>query len=306
MGGGRRSVPAARGGGPAMSLSLSSRWFKEATTAEGYVAGLRLVDVRGLALLGPEREARTWRETFAGSGVRVAAVAPEAARGHALAPTFAAACAQAAEVASALRAPVVLLSGGSFPGEAGRRLEALGRRLSRPTTGETTDPEALRAELLATRQGARERLVEQIARALHGPLAQGVPLAVANGLGPEQVLGFTETGWLLDALPRLGLWLDPLGAEQARRQGWGPGGVAWTDAYGGRTVGALAHGAGSAGTGHAHPEDQGADWGSLGESLPRRLPWILDVTGSLSAADVRDAVRYLTAAGAFGRGGAAG
>lgn len=289
-----------------MSLSLSSRWFQATTGAEGYVAGLRAVGVRGLALLGPRREARTWRETLAGSGIRVVAVAPEPERGHALAPTFEGACALASEVASALKASVVLLSGGTFPGEAGVRLEALGRRLGRPGSAEASDPEALRAEVLAARGAGRERLIEQVARALHGPLAQGVPLAVANGLGPERLLGFTETGWLLDALPRLGLWLDPVAAEQAHRQGWGPSLVAWTDAYGGRTVGALAHGAGSAGTGHAHPEDQGADWGSLGATLPRRLPWILDVTGNLSAADVRDAVRYLTAAGAFGRGGAAG
>ena len=56
------------------------------------------------------------------------------------------------------------------------------------------------------------------------------------------------------------------------------------------------HGLGSDGRGHAHPEDDGPPWGRLAASLPRQLPWALDLSGNLTAADAREAVRYLEAA----------
>lgn len=101
--------------------------------------------------------------------------------------------------------------------------------------------------------------------------------------------------WLLDDLPALGLFFDPARAQRAWRLGLGPEPAAWADRLASRTVGVFVHGLGSDLAGHGHPEDGAADWGTLGRSLPHRVPWILDVTHALSAADVEDAIRYLRA-----------
>jgi hypothetical protein len=61
------------------------------------------------------------------------------------------------------------------------------------------------------------------------------------------------------------------------------------------------HGLGSDGRGHAHPEDDGAPWGRLAESLPSRVPWALDLSARLGLSDVQDALRSLGAA--LGRAG---
>jgi hypothetical protein len=151
-------------------------------------------------------------------------------------------------------------------------------------------------ERAAHRRRVGERQVEALVRALHGPLGAGWPLAVLHGTDGGDLLLLEETGWLLDALPRLGLWLDPAWLLSLERRGAGPGPAAWADRFAGRVVGVSVHGLGSDGRGHAHPEDDGPPWGRLASSLPRRAPWTLDLSGRLTVDDVRDALRYVTAA----------
>lgn len=290
-----------------MPLALSSRWFPTPWTAASLLEGLGRLSVRHLLLSGPPAAAATWREALRAQGVSALAVEPDPERASVLeAPRFAGALAEAARVASALKAPAVLVQAGRLPGAAGAEADVLDHALRRALARGTAATEATehqRKDLVERRGSQRERLVEQVARSLHGPLASGLPLAVVSGDGAADLLGFAETGWLLDALPRLGLWWDAGRAERARRLGLGPPLSSWTDAHGRRMWGGLAHGLGGDLAGHAHPEDQGPDWGSLGEALPRSWPWVLDVSSSLTANAVRDALRYLEASGLFGRGG---
>jgi hypothetical protein len=230
----------------------------------------------------------------AGVALRGVGADPEVGAGDEPA-RFAAALAAAVETAAALKTTAVVVEGGRFPGRAGARLEDVEQALRRGSRGGAEEAGALRAEAQRLREAGAARAVEAAARALHGPLKAGVPLAVRNGDGLAAVLQHVETGWLLDALPGLALWFDPARAERAARLGNGPAVTAWLDAYGPRVGGVAAHGLGSGLGGRAHPADAGPDWGSLAASLPRRLTWVLDLSGSLAAADVRDAVRFLEA-----------
>jgi hypothetical protein len=283
-----------------MSLALTSAWFRAGAGVEAIVAGLREVGLPHLHLERPDPAARGWREALTRAGVTVVSVGADPDAGAADAGTrFATALAVAIETASALKAKAVVVEGGRFPGPAGARLADLDRALARVARGSGDDAAKAREESLRLRGVGRERLVEGAARALHAALKDGVPLTVRNGDGLAALLGFEETGWLLSALPRLQLFFDPARAERAARLATGPALVRWTDAHAARVAGVAAHGLGSDLAGRAHPEDAGPDWGSLGDTLPRGRTWVLDVSGTLSAADVRDAVRFLRASGAL-------
>lgn len=285
-----------------MNLALTSRWFRAGAAAERLALGLREVGIQGLHLVAPPAAATGWRETLTGAGIVTRAVAADPEVGASTEGTrFSTALAAAIEVAAALKAPAVVVEGGRIPGAAGARLADLEASLRKAARGSGEDAAPWLAEGERLRAERRDRLVEAAARALHGPLKDGVPLALRNGDGLDDLVGHAEIGWLLDALPRLAVWFDPARAQRAVRLTAAPALTAWTDAWASRAAGVVAHGLGSDLGGHAHPEDAGPDWGSLGASLPRRLTWVLDVSGSLSAADVRDAVRYLKASGAFGR-----
>jgi hypothetical protein len=144
--------------------------------------------------------------------------------------------------------------------------------------------------------GARAREVEALARVFHPMLAAGAPLVLRHAERTGDLLGLEEAGWLLEALPRLALWLDPAWLHGAERDGWGAGPQAWADRWAGRVAGVSVHGLGSDGRGHAHPEDDGPRWGTLAGALPRGVPWALDVSRDLADDDVREARRYLEAA----------
>ena len=280
-----------------MRLALASSWFRPGTGPEAIAEGLQQVGVRGLFVVDPGARERGWREPLVGAGVVPLGVGADPEAGAADdAARFSAALATAVETASALKSPAVVVEGGRFAGRAGARLQDLERELRRAVRGAGGDPTPLRAEAARLRQAGAAKGVEAAARALHGPLKEGVPLAVRNGDGLGDVLQSVETGWLLDALPGLSLWFDPARAERAARLATGPALMPWLDAHAARVAGLAAHGLGSDLAGRAHPEDAGPDWGSLVASLPRRLTWVLDVSGTLSAADVRDAVRFLEAA----------
>jgi hypothetical protein len=134
---------------------------------------------------------------------------------------------------------------------------------------------------------------EDLARALHAPLTAGVPLALRNGGDPTDLLDETVCGWLLEALPRLGLWFDPAAALRAARREGGAPLARWTDAWAGRTGGVFVHGLGAAGRGGAHPCEDGPPWTALRESLPGRVPWVLELDPACEEAHVRDALAWL-------------
>jgi len=254
-----------------VSFALTSRWFAAGAGPQALIAGLKAVGLPTLVLHEPPPQAVRWREPLRAEGVRVLAVRLADVEG--LVGT-------GAEVVGALKPARVLVPAGAL---APMPPSLLG--------GAPSDEERL-----AHRQRVRERQVEVLARTLHGPLAAGWPLAALHGTAAGELLLLEETGWLLDALPRLGLWLDPARLLALERSGGSPGPAAWADRFAGRVVGVSVHGLGSDGQGHAHPEDDGPAWGRLAASLPRWVPWALDLSGRLTAADVREALRYMTAA----------
>ena len=254
-----------------MSLALTSRWFAAGAGPEALIAGLKAVGQPALVLHEPPPQAARWREPLRAAGVRIEAVRLAGVEGLAGA---------GAEVVGALKPGRVLVPGGALA-------PVPGSLLGGPPSDE---------ERVAHRKRVREAQVEVLARALHGPLGAGWPLAALHGTAGGDLLLLEETGWLLDALPRLGLWLDPVWLLALERSATSPGPTAWADRFAGRVVGVFVHGLGSDGRGHAHPEDDGPAWGRLAASLPRWVPWALDLSGRLTAADVREALRYVTAA----------
>ena len=147
--------------------------------------------------------------------------------------------------------------------------------------------------------GSRETpavAVETLARALHGQTAtwSGLSIAVRAAARGDRLLGLAETEWLLDALKGkpVGLWLDPARATtllRAKRPGTA---LDWAERLGARTMGVAVHGLGASGKGHALPEDDGADWGTLRGLLSARVPRVLDVGAAVEASDVSDARRH--------------
>lgn len=257
-----------------MTLALVPRAAGAGAGPEALAALAREAGIAQLVLDDPPAAALRWREPLKAAGVTVVALrlsAPGAPGEGALA------------LAGALRVERVVVGGG--------RLEA-----AASLTGAAA-PEARQAQRLRV----RERQVEALARSLHAPVGAGVPLAVQHAATAHDLLRLEEVGWLLDALPRLSLWLDPCRLLAAAREGWDPGPLAWADRLAGRVAGVSVHGLGSDGRGHAHPEDDGPPWGTLAASLPRRVPWALDLSGRLEARDVAEARRFLDAV--FGEAG---
>jgi hypothetical protein len=250
-----------------VSIALASRWFAGRTDPASIALGLREVGIPALVQDEPPAAAARWREPLRAQGVTVVALRTEAAG----APS-----ALLTEVGGALRVERIVVAGGAFTAPRG------------VTGAAATEPEVLRR--------ARERQVEALARALFAPVRAGLPLAVGQAAGPHELLTLEALGWLLDALPRLTLWFDPARALAASRAGTDAAPDAWADRFAGRVAGVSVHGLGSDGRGHAHPEDDGPPWSTLAASLPRRVPWTLDLSGNLSADDVREARRYLEAA----------
>lgn len=251
-----------------MTLALVPRAAGPGATHEALAALAREAGVPHLVLDDPPAAASRWREPLQASGVRVVALRLSVEG----APSD-----TALALAGALRVERVVVGGG--------RLEPLPGMGAAPSE----------AEREAQRLRTRERQVESLARRLHGSVSAGAPLAVRHGATEADLLRLDEVGWLLDALPRLMLWLDPARLLAASREGWSPGPLAWADRLAGRVAGLSVHGLGSDGRGHAHPEDDGPPWGTLASCLPRRVPWALDLSGRLDARDVGDARRFLEA-----------
>ena len=242
-----------------MTVSLSTAWLGAAPSAAHLLEIARAFDVRAFHASQPPVQAAWLRTELKSQGVRILSVASDAPAG--LSDPDVQRALEALQVAmaaaSALKSERVVFEGGPHePGE-------------------------------------REAATERTARAIHGPLGRGVPLAFRNGGGRQDLLGFEETGWLLSELPSLGLYFDPARAERAARNEEGPSLTAWMDAYAGRCAGIFVHGLGASGSGGAHPADDGPPWSTLVSSLPRNVPWVLDPGEALGRAGVEDALRYL-------------
>lgn len=251
-----------------MTLALVPRAAGAGAGPAALAALAREAGIPQLVLDDPPAVAAQWREPLKAAGVSVVALrlAQQGAPGEA-----------ALALAGALRVERVVVGGGSLATPPGLTVEAGA------------------AAREAQRLRVRERQVEALARALHAPVGAGVPLAVRHAQVASDLLRLEEVGWLLDALPRLTLWLDPARLLAASREGWEAGPLAWADRLAGRVAGVSVHGLGSDGRGHAHPEDDGPPWGTLASTLPRRVPWALDLSSRLEARDVAEARRFLEA-----------
>jgi len=274
-----------------LNLALSSSFFEEGSTLELAARRTRDLGLDALALVVPGPVPDRPREAVRAVGVTVCGVV--LGETGATDGAFDRRRGAAVGAAARLRAPCVVVEGGDLGLEASRSLRREeSALLAALRSGEVPDG----ADALAQRAAACEAVADRAVRALHRAQADGVPLAIRNsGRVGDLLLGPDVVEWLLDDLPALGLFFDPAHALRAWRLGLGPEPAAWADRLASRTTGVFVHGLGSDLAGHGHPEDGAADWGTLGRSLPHRVPWVLDVTHTLSAADVEDAIRYLRA-----------
>ena len=237
-----------------MPLAFATRGLGADVTPERILARAQAFDVRSVLLSTPLPRAAEAHARLRAGGVAVCAVA---AAQPADGAEFTQGLERGARCAAALKAGAVVVEGGG-----------------------------------AAAHG-REAAVDRLARALHAPLAQGIPLVVRNAGAADALLGFEEVEWLLSELPRLGFWFDPMRAEQRQGADAGPAVGAWLDAYDGRVGGVFVHGPGSEGSGGGHPTDDGPDWDRLAAALPWRVPWVLDLGPGLAEGDAADAVRWL-------------
>ncbi|MDJ0973104.1 MAG: hypothetical protein QNJ98_01415 [Planctomycetota bacterium] len=194
------------------------------------------------------------------------------------------------------------------PGAMGEALRAVGVRVDGvfvgtpdavPVGDATRIAARLRAGALVLDGGTRrpgtphEAEVEGLARHAHALLQGGAPVAVLPGDAGEAVLDDEALGWLLDDLPRLGLWLDPVRVVRRAEGDAGAGLVPLLDRLAPRCRGTFVAGLGSDGRGGRHPEDAGADWSTLIELLPRGVPWVLDLAPDADGDELEDALGFL-------------
>lgn len=140
---------------------------------------------------------------------------------------------------------------------------------------------------------AHEAAVAALARRLHAPLGEGAVVCVRPGDAGPAVLDETGLEWLLEDLPGLGLWLDPVAVLRREAAGEGLGMDALLNRWVSRCRGTFVAGRGSDGRGGRHPEDSGADWSTLSALLPRGIPWVLDLAPEAAGEELEDAVRFL-------------
>ncbi len=274
-----------------MRLALSTGWFPARVTLEGAARGARDLGLDRLALVVPGLDAPDGRAVLRAVGVVASHVLLGDGGGASNEDLsrFSAALARATAVASRLRAGVLVVEGGGLGSRADADPDRVAGDLGRQDEGEAAPTAAAR------RRAHREAAAERAVRALHAGLATGAPLAVRPGSTASDLLHVEETEWLLDALPRLGLAFDPTRALGLERLGLGPPPEAWADRFASRAGTCFAHGLGAGLAGRGHPDDDGPDWSSLGEMVPRAATWVLDLAPTLSTADVTDAIRAVRA-----------
>lgn len=145
-------------------------------------------------------------------------------------------------------------------------------------------------------RGTVETAVLDLARALHAALRAhpGLAVALRTADGPEGLVSFRVAEWLVADLRDLpfGLWFDPAAALRTERTPGGAKVLDWGDRYGRSILGVAVYGLGD-GRGHARPEDDGPDWGTLLGLLPSRAPRVLEVGPNVPETEVADARRNL-------------
>ncbi len=253
-----------------MTLALASGWLDDRGESRGarpLLPAAEAAHAMGFSAVyasAPPSDGARARPVLARLGVSVGGGGAAAAAGR---HARAAAIARAAEGASSVKARAVAVEAGSLP------------------------PGATAA--------AREAAAEALVRALHAALLRwpGLALGMRNGAAPSPCLAFRETEWVLDALrgKPFGLWFDPTRALLCERAERGPTPAAWAERYGSRTVGIFLHGLGrgpGGGSGHARPEDDGPDWGTLRGQVPSRATRVLDVGPRVPRDEVVDARRH--------------
>lgn len=145
-------------------------------------------------------------------------------------------------------------------------------------------------------RGTVDAAVEALSRALHAALRAhpGLAVALRTADGSEGLVSFRAAEWLIGDLRDLpfGLWFDPAAALRTERSPGGARVLDWADRYGRSILGVAVHGLGD-GRGHARPEDDGPDWGTLLGLLSSRAPRVLEVGPNVPEAEVADARRNL-------------
>jgi hypothetical protein len=273
-----------------MRPALSTRTFP---AEAGPAAVAETVRRLGLSLVhfavAPAQPAR-FATVLVEFGVRVAGVespGPPGA-GDAAPGPFADALTRAEGAASVLKAEAVLVEGGHLPVREGHDLVRRDRLMAELARGTASVDSK---EVLALRDQVRVAAADRAARVLHAAARRGVPIAIRNGAGVGDLLGFEETGWVLGEVARLALWFDPARARRLERLGAGPPAAEWADRYARRVGGVYLHGLAGNLDPHAHPEEGGIDWRTLRGSLPGTVPWVLDLSPSHGERDLSDALR---------------
>lgn len=242
-----------------MSLALASGWLSGAADRLGRAAAsakdLGFVQVHASR---PPRDPAAAKEALETRGLTLSAIQADRIEGDL---GIGAALTRAAEAAATLRRPQIVLDLGEIVSDVGAE---------------------------------SSKGVEKLSRALFAALSgwPGLSVALRVAVRAGGLLDFQATEWLLDDLAGkpIGLWFDPPRAAHLEREGKGPPVLRWADRFGSRIQGVAVHGRG-AGEGHAHPEEPGLDWGSLGDLVPSKAWRVLDVGPNVSAEEVRDVRR---------------
>ncbi len=244
-----------------MSLALSTAWVRDGADrlAEGAEAARRL-GFHAVHAARPPADAATALSALKTRGIALTGISTAPLE---VATALGELVAVAARAAARLKGTLVVVESGGLRG---------------PTRG-TVD-----AAVLA------------LSRALHGALRAfpGLAVALRTADGPEGLVSFRAAEWLIGDLRDLpfGLWFDPAAALRTERSPGGQKVLDWGDRYGRSILGVAVHGLGD-GRGHARPEDDGPDWGTLLGLLPSRAPRVLEVGPNVPEAEVADARRNL-------------
>lgn len=281
-----------------MSLALGTRVLGEEAGVDTWLAVLERLDVRGVRVDPSRAHATAGHAQQAGrqlreAGVRIHAWAPDAPAALATTPDVRARVAawldEATAMAGSLGARHVVLDLGVSESVAADEIRITQRAALRegaPVAGEVHDA------WLSAREAQSPRLLEAIAPVLHASLRRGTPLALRVGAHAGARLAPLECGWLLDDLPGLAVWADPIRLAGLQEAGLGVAPATWLEPHAARIVGVEVSGRDSHGEAGRHPEDMPLPWSTLIDVVPAASAWTLDLAPGTDEALVRDAVAW--------------
>jgi len=281
-----------------MSLALGTRVFGEDADVDSWLAALECLDVRGVRV-DPSRahtapaQAQQAGRRLSDAGVRISAWAPDAPAALATTPDVRAHVgawlAEATTVAASLGARHVVVDLGvsaSVAAEEARTAQRAALREGTPVANEVHDA------WLNAREAQSPRLLEAIAPVLHASLRGGTPLALRVGAHAGARFAPLECGWLLDDLPGLAVWADPIRLAGLHEAGLGEAPATWLEPHAARVVGVEVSGRDTSGEAGRHPEDMPLPWSTLIDVVPAAAAWTLDLAPHTDEALVRDAVAW--------------